>query len=178
MWPRSRILPYLDLPSDDGLWACGLQARGVTVLPVVWQDASVAWTEFDLILLRSTWDYHLPTPSCNLVPGNLFDFPGTHFRLGFGRTDFSNGLGSPGRSTHFHSGSALTQWNPPCDLTVLTRAPLTHPLDVLAVRGRGGSSLLAIQRSAPLSGATPSSCGIHGPALCHWCGKRAFTYPR
>ena len=48
-----------DLSSDDGLWACGLQARGVTVLPVVWQDASVAWTEFDLSLFRSTWDYHL-----------------------------------------------------------------------------------------------------------------------
>jgi hypothetical protein len=28
-------------------------------LPVVWQDASVPWTEFDLVLLRSMWDYHL-----------------------------------------------------------------------------------------------------------------------
>jgi aspartate/methionine/tyrosine aminotransferase len=27
-----------------------------------------------------------------ILPGEVFDFPGPHFRLGFGRTDFSNGL--------------------------------------------------------------------------------------
>ncbi|NNG17093.1 MAG: aminotransferase class I/II-fold pyridoxal phosphate-dependent enzyme, partial [Gemmatimonadales bacterium] len=27
-----------------------------------------------------------------ILPGEVFDFPGAHFRLGFGRTDFSNGL--------------------------------------------------------------------------------------
>ncbi|NNG16516.1 MAG: hypothetical protein HKM89_08545 [Gemmatimonadales bacterium] len=48
-----------DLSSDDRLLARGLEARGVSAVPVVWQDASVAWTEFDLVLLRSTWDYHL-----------------------------------------------------------------------------------------------------------------------
>ncbi len=31
-----------NLSFDDGLLARGLQARGVTGMPVVWQDASVA----------------------------------------------------------------------------------------------------------------------------------------
>jgi glutathione synthase/RimK-type ligase-like ATP-grasp enzyme len=34
-----------------------LAARGVEARPAVWDDASVDWAEFDLVVVRSTWDY-------------------------------------------------------------------------------------------------------------------------
>jgi glutathione synthase/RimK-type ligase-like ATP-grasp enzyme len=34
-----------------------LAARGVEARPAVWDDASVDWTAFDLVVVRSTWDY-------------------------------------------------------------------------------------------------------------------------
>lgn len=34
-----------------------LAARGVEARPAVWDDGSVDWNEFDLVVVRSTWDY-------------------------------------------------------------------------------------------------------------------------
>jgi glutathione synthase/RimK-type ligase-like ATP-grasp enzyme len=34
-----------------------LAARGVEALSAVWDDARVDWTAFDLVVVRSTWDY-------------------------------------------------------------------------------------------------------------------------
>jgi glutathione synthase/RimK-type ligase-like ATP-grasp enzyme len=34
-----------------------LAARGVEARPAVWDDASVDWAAFDLVVVRSTWDY-------------------------------------------------------------------------------------------------------------------------
>ena len=58
-----------DLSFDGGLLGRGLHARRVTGLPAVWQDASVAWTEFDLILLRSTWDATSTSDRALALPG-------------------------------------------------------------------------------------------------------------
>jgi glutathione synthase/RimK-type ligase-like ATP-grasp enzyme len=34
-----------------------LAARGVEAAPAIWDDAGVDWTAFDLVVVRSTWDY-------------------------------------------------------------------------------------------------------------------------
>jgi glutathione synthase/RimK-type ligase-like ATP-grasp enzyme len=47
-------VPHLD---DEGrLLLAQLLARGVAAEPVVW-DADVVWGDFDLVVVRSTWDY-------------------------------------------------------------------------------------------------------------------------
>jgi glutathione synthase/RimK-type ligase-like ATP-grasp enzyme len=46
-----------ELTDDDRLAADALRERGVEVHPVVWNALDVAWTRFDLSVIRSTWDY-------------------------------------------------------------------------------------------------------------------------
>ena len=46
------------LAPDDQLLGEALAARGARPQPVVWDDAAVAWGEFDACLVRSVWDYH------------------------------------------------------------------------------------------------------------------------
>lgn len=48
-------LPQLD-PDDVPLIAA-LAERGVTAEPAVWDDPAVDWTGYDLVVVRSTWDY-------------------------------------------------------------------------------------------------------------------------
>ncbi len=47
--------PQLD--GDDGLLPPAFEAAGVTAVPAVWNDAAVTWSDFDAVVLRSTWDY-------------------------------------------------------------------------------------------------------------------------
>jgi len=47
-----------ELTDDDRLLVPSLRRRGVEAVPVVW-DSPVDWARFDLIILRSCWDYHL-----------------------------------------------------------------------------------------------------------------------
>lgn len=50
-----------DLPAlvdDDSSFLAALRDRGVTATPVVWSDESVAWDDFDAVVIRSTWDYY------------------------------------------------------------------------------------------------------------------------
>ena len=49
---------YDDLKVDDGLLREALRERGAEGVPVVWDEAGVDWSGFDLCLVRSTWDYH------------------------------------------------------------------------------------------------------------------------
>jgi len=42
---------------DDWAVVAPLAARGVDVTFAVWDDAAVDWARFDLVVLRSTWDY-------------------------------------------------------------------------------------------------------------------------
>lgn len=46
-----------DLDDDDLAVVAVLAARGIDVVPAVWDDAAVDWERFDLTVLRSTWDY-------------------------------------------------------------------------------------------------------------------------
>ncbi|MDX1477868.1 MAG: hypothetical protein R3301_09165 [Saprospiraceae bacterium] len=55
------IIPDL-IPSERQLIPL-LASRGITAIPVVWSDNSVDWKMFDLIVIRSIWDYHLRYPA-------------------------------------------------------------------------------------------------------------------
>lgn len=62
--PRPRIAiatctGYADLKVDDELLRKDLEERGCEVAPVVWSERRTDWDDFDLCLIKSTWDYHL-----------------------------------------------------------------------------------------------------------------------
>ena len=44
---------------DDGPLAAALEASGVEVSHVRWDDEAADWASFDAAAIRSTWDYHL-----------------------------------------------------------------------------------------------------------------------
>jgi glutathione synthase/RimK-type ligase-like ATP-grasp enzyme len=46
-----------DLDPDDRPLVPALRRRGVDAVPAVWDDTELDWTQFDLVVLRSTWDY-------------------------------------------------------------------------------------------------------------------------
>lgn len=46
-----------DFTIDDSLLAHYLSQRNIVVTPAPWDDASIDWHQFDVIILRSTWDY-------------------------------------------------------------------------------------------------------------------------
>jgi hypothetical protein len=46
-----------DLDKDDVPLIAALAERGVTAEPAVWDDPSIDWQSYDLVLVRSTWDY-------------------------------------------------------------------------------------------------------------------------
>jgi len=48
-----------DLAPDDRLLVPALERIGIEGTPAVWSDPSIAWREFDAVVLRSCWDYHL-----------------------------------------------------------------------------------------------------------------------
>ena len=48
-----------DLAPDDRLLVPALARLGIEATAAVWSDRSVAWREFDGVVLRSCWDYHL-----------------------------------------------------------------------------------------------------------------------
>jgi glutathione synthase/RimK-type ligase-like ATP-grasp enzyme len=47
-----------ELTPDDRLAVEPCRARGIRVSPAVWSDPRVAWSDFDAVVVRSTWDYH------------------------------------------------------------------------------------------------------------------------
>jgi glutathione synthase/RimK-type ligase-like ATP-grasp enzyme len=49
------LLPYLD--ADERSLIPALEACGVVAEPRVWDDPSVRWDDFRLIVIRSAWDY-------------------------------------------------------------------------------------------------------------------------
>jgi glutathione synthase/RimK-type ligase-like ATP-grasp enzyme len=60
--PRIALVTYSGLPSlsaDDQLLLPALAARGIEARPAAWDDPGVPWREFDLAIVRSTWNYHL-----------------------------------------------------------------------------------------------------------------------
>lgn len=49
--------PHLD--DDERLLIPALRARGLAAQPVVWDDPDFDWTQVGVVIIRSTWDYHL-----------------------------------------------------------------------------------------------------------------------
>lgn len=49
---------HADLTPDDRLAASALTDAGAEVVAAIWRDEAVDWRRFDLIVLRSTWDYY------------------------------------------------------------------------------------------------------------------------
>ena len=59
--PRIALATYAafpDLPPDDQIFQRALERRGAETVPLRW-DAQVAWSSFDIVVVRSCWDYHL-----------------------------------------------------------------------------------------------------------------------
>ncbi len=51
-------IPNLDeLFADDRLLVAEFARRGIEASPVVWSDPDVDWNDYDVALIRSTWDY-------------------------------------------------------------------------------------------------------------------------
>jgi glutathione synthase/RimK-type ligase-like ATP-grasp enzyme len=48
---------FANLDPDDARLLAPLARLGVTAVPAVWDDRGVDWARFDLVVLRSTWDY-------------------------------------------------------------------------------------------------------------------------
>jgi len=46
-----------DYTPDDGLAVSALNAADIHVSAPVWNDPTVDWTRFDLVVVRTTWDY-------------------------------------------------------------------------------------------------------------------------
>lgn len=46
-----------DLAEDDQLLLRALRERGADAVAAVWDDPEVDWSSFDLVVVRSTWDY-------------------------------------------------------------------------------------------------------------------------
>lgn len=49
---------YPELKVDDELLCQALRRRGCEASSTVWDEEGIEWGEFDLCLVRSTWDYH------------------------------------------------------------------------------------------------------------------------
>jgi len=50
---------YPELTADDRPLIAELDALGLSARPVTWGDPAVHWSEFEALVLRSCWDYHL-----------------------------------------------------------------------------------------------------------------------
>lgn len=55
-----------DLWPGDRLLLDALRARGLRADPIIWDDDAVEWRQWDGVLIRSCWDYHLrPKQFCS-----------------------------------------------------------------------------------------------------------------
>ncbi|TDC63824.1 hypothetical protein E1258_09720 [Micromonospora sp. KC207] len=60
--PRVAVVTCAELPdleADDRLLLAPLTGRGVAVTVAAWDDPTVDWAAYDLVVLRSPWDYAL-----------------------------------------------------------------------------------------------------------------------
>ena len=49
---------YADLPDDEQVVLPALAEAGLRAEPAVWDDPSMDWSAFAVVVVRSTWDYH------------------------------------------------------------------------------------------------------------------------
>lgn len=62
---KAALVTYNKLPNlnaSDRLLIKPLKKRGFVPFPIPWDKKGVAWDNFDLVILRTTWDYHLRIP--------------------------------------------------------------------------------------------------------------------
>lgn len=62
MSPRVALATYSKAPQlapDDQLLPPALASLGISSEPVVWSNAAATWSDFDAVVVRSCWDYHL-----------------------------------------------------------------------------------------------------------------------
>ena len=62
MRPRVALATFSGFPrlyDDDAGLPAALAALGVDAAPAVWDDPAVDWASYDLVVVRSTWDYTL-----------------------------------------------------------------------------------------------------------------------
>ena len=60
--PRIALLTLEDRTGyviDDELVVAELRDRGCDAIEIPWSDRTVGWSGFDLVIVRTTWDYHL-----------------------------------------------------------------------------------------------------------------------
>ena len=60
--PKIAIATYNKLPDlteNDRLLIPKLERKGFEVLPEIWDNPEVDWRIYDIVLIRSTWDYYL-----------------------------------------------------------------------------------------------------------------------
>ncbi len=63
--PDVALVTYAELPDlnpDDHPLRAELMARGARTHAVRWDESGVDWRRFDVVVLRSCWDYHLRVP--------------------------------------------------------------------------------------------------------------------
>ena len=48
---------FPQLYEDDRLLLEALEQLGIAAIPAVWSDATIEWTSFDALVIRSPWDY-------------------------------------------------------------------------------------------------------------------------
>lgn len=56
-------LDLADLWAGDRLFLDELRRRGFAAAPVVWDDPRARWDDWDVVIIRSCWDYHMK-PDC------------------------------------------------------------------------------------------------------------------
>lgn len=59
--PRLAVATFIgapDINEDDLALTERLRAGGLSVAAAAWNDARIDWSQFDAVLIRSTWDYH------------------------------------------------------------------------------------------------------------------------
>ena len=50
---------YADLVADDQLLVDALRTRGTNAVTAIWNDPAQRWSDYDAVVIRSCWDYHL-----------------------------------------------------------------------------------------------------------------------
>ena len=49
---------FPDLDAEGPLLMAALSGLGMHAEPAVWTDPDAAWSSYDAVVVRSTWDYH------------------------------------------------------------------------------------------------------------------------
>jgi glutathione synthase/RimK-type ligase-like ATP-grasp enzyme len=78
---------YPNLTESDRILAGALTKAGADAVAVDWRDPSVQWSNFNLAVVRSTWDYHL--------------YP----------DEFSAWIDHVATATHLVNSAGMMQWN-------------------------------------------------------------------